>query len=373
VTSALDVVLVEPYYGGSHRQWADGWVANSGHSIRLVTHSDEFWRWRMRGGAVTLAAALRAEIESAGRPDLLVVSDMVDVAALLGLARDVAAEIPVAVYFHENQLVYPLAPDQQPDETFALINWRSLLAADSVWFNSDFHRQALLGELPRFLGRAPDEPHAQLVPAVAGRSSVLPVGLELRGLIAGERADEPEAPPLVLWNQRWDHDKQPEVLFAALVGLHEEGVPFRLALAGANSRVDPQEFHRVQQRLGDVVTHVGHTQRADYESLLLGSDVVVSAAIQEFFGIAIVEAVAAGAVPLLPDRLSYPELIPAAHREAVIYPEGELVERLRTVLTDLPAARARVDGLRGEMGRFDWQHVAPIYDAAAAATVGSRC
>ena len=164
MTAALDIVLVEPYYGGSHRQWADGWIAHSRHRIRLVTHSDEFWRWRMRGGAVTLAEKLRSDLATKGRPDLIVVSDMTDVAGLLGLTRDVTSDIPVVVYFHENQLSYPLAPDQGPDETFALINWRSLVAADAVWFNSEFHRENLLDQMKRLLGRAPDEPHIQLLP-----------------------------------------------------------------------------------------------------------------------------------------------------------------------------------------------------------------
>lgn len=367
------MVLVEPYYGGSHRQWADGWVAHSTHRIRLVTHSDEFWRWRMRGGAVTLAERLRADIAELGTPDLLVISDMVDVAALLGLTRDVTSGIPVAVYFHENQLVYPLAPDQQPDETFALINWRSLVAADDVWFNSEFHRHALLSELARFLRRAPDEPQAQLMPQVAERSSVLHVGVDLEPLIVAERVPDPEAAPLVLWNQRWDHDKRPEEVFGALVSLHEEGVAFRLAIAGANSRVDPQEFDRVQESLGDLVVHVGHLPRPEYEALLLRSDVVVSAAIQEFFGIAVVEAIAAGLVPLLPDRLSYPELVSSRYQSAVLYPEGALEDRLRAVLTGLTRAQDRVAGLRRDMYRFDWQHLAPEYDAAAAATVESRC
>ena len=86
-----------------------------------------------------------------------------------------------------------------------------------------------------------------------------------------------------------------------------------------------------------------------------------------------VEAIAAGAVPLLPDRLSYPELLPEAFHAAVLYRDGELIERLRIVLTDPAAARARVAGLRETMGRFDWSEMVARYDAAAATTVDTRC
>ena len=44
------------------------------------------------------------------------------------------------------------------------------------------------------------------------------------------------------------------------------------------------------------------------QKILESSDVVVSTAIHEFFGIAIAEAAAAGAIPIVPRRLAYPEI-----------------------------------------------------------------
>src|SRR4051812_49753244 len=94
---ARHIVLVEPWYGGSHRAWADGLVGSSRHRVTLVTHEDRFWRWRLRGSAVTLAEGVRRAVAEAGPPDALVVSALTDLAALLGLARDVVAGVPVAL------------------------------------------------------------------------------------------------------------------------------------------------------------------------------------------------------------------------------------------------------------------------------------
>jgi glycosyltransferase involved in cell wall biosynthesis len=135
-----------------------------------------------------------------------------------------------------------------------------------------------------------------------------------------------------------------------------------LALAGENVRVDPREFDRAREHLGDRVVHVGFLPRDDYLDLLCRADVVVSTAQHEFFGVAMVEAMAAGAVPLLPARLSYPEIVPDRFDDAVLYRDGELRDRLREVLVDLDGARRRVDGLRRAMKMYAWETVAPSYD-----------
>jgi glycosyltransferase involved in cell wall biosynthesis len=203
---------------------------------------------------------------------------------------------------------------------------------------------------------------------------VLPVGVDVEALASEDRPAEDGGPPLVLWNHRWDHDKAPEVFFRALRRLDHDGVEFRLALAGANVRSDPREFAEAEQRFVDRLVHVGHLDRERYLMLLVRSSVVASTAVHEFFGIAMVEAMAAGLVPLLPRALSYPELVPAEFHEAVLYDSyGDLVRRLREVLVDLTAARQGIDGLRKSMLRFDWTELSPRYDTALESVVaGTR-
>lgn len=370
----LHVLLVEPTYGpgGSHAAWADGIVRHSRHRVSLVTHPERFWRWRMRGGAVTLAAQIEAVVATAGRPDVLLVSDMVDVAALLGLTRSTLAGVPVVLYLHENQLVHVASRDGATDELYATINWTSMAAADAIWCNSQFHLDSVCAALPPFLARAPDLPHTAFVDDVFTRLAVVPLGVEVAALVAASRRSSFDAgrPPLVLWNQRWDHDKDPTALFRVLKALARDGVPFELALAGVNTRHDPQEFDDIRASLGERVVQAGALDRAAYVELLLRADVHVSTARHEYFGIASVEAIAAGAVPLLPHRLSYPELVPPAFHDAALYP-SKLYDHLAAVLTDLPAARVRIDGLREAMLRHDWAAVIGSYDRGLAAVVAA--
>lgn len=380
--SRLKVIVCEPYFTGSHRSWAEGLAAHSAHDVRLVTHTGGFWKWRMQGAALTLAAGIRRLVGEWGRPDVLLASDMVHLPALLGLARDALAGVPVVAYFHENQLTYPLRAGAAADETYALTNWLTMAAADRVVFNSAYHRDDVLAALPGLLRRFPDHRHTSLVDGVAARVSVLPVGIDADrfagprpsdgdgGNEGGDRDGGDGGPPIVLWNHRWEYDKDPATFFDALRKLAAEGVDFRLAVAGERYQATPPEFGRAQADFADRLVWFGTAPADDYPALLRRADVVVSTARHEFFGVAVLEAVVAGALPVLPRRLSYPELVPAP--DPYLYDDGALVDRLRWSLTHPGARRAAAEAATTHaVARFAWPEVARGYDALlATAAVG---
>ncbi len=355
------VVVVEPWYGGSHRVWLDGWTARTDHDIATLTLPDRFWKWRMRGGAVELAAQFEAHVDTHGRPDAVVVSGLVDAAAFAGLTRRSLGSTPLALYMHENQVLYPLAPNQRPETDLALANWRSVLAADAVWWNSAFHRDALLEALPELLARQPERAQPDALARVRARSTVLWPGVDTSDLISAPRSQG--SVPLVLWNQRWDHDKNPRAVFSALAAHARDGLAFDLVLAGENHGHGGLS-EDLRSDLADRIVHEGWLPAAEYRSWLTRADIVVSAADHEFFGIALVEAIAAGAVPVLPDRLSFPELIEAQWHDGALYPDGALRRRLASVLGDLDQWRTRLVGLRASMSRFDVAAAAAAHDQA---------
>ena len=362
----MKILLIEPYFGGSHQVWAEGYGRHSRHDVHLLTMPARFWTWRMRGGAISLAAETERWVTEHGRPDLVLASDMLDLPAYLGAARRSLGDVPVALYFHESQFTYPWSPKLRTDLQYAYVNWSSMQAADLVLFNSEFHRNVVFEHLPRFLRQFPDFTHEHLIGEVAERSAVLHVGVELERF-DGVSATRGEAPPLILWNQRWEHDKDPAAFFRALFGLADDGADFRLAVCGENFRQVPEEFAEAEKRLADHLIHFGFASEEDYVRLLCSADVVVSTALHEFFGIAIVEAVHAGAFPVLPDRLSYPEIMADEVHDLVLYQEGELQERLRWALAHPDERREVAARLRGFLAGFDWSVMAPRYDSVLAA------
>ena len=148
--TTMHIWLLSPYHTGSHRAWARGLARHSRHEITLLTMAGRFWKWRMQGGAIELAAQARELLARAPAPDLILATDMVNLPAWLAMLRqELPANIPTVLYMHENQLTYPPRPGEKPDYTYAMLNWLSQLAADAVLFNSDYHRQSWFGALPQ--------------------------------------------------------------------------------------------------------------------------------------------------------------------------------------------------------------------------------
>ena len=364
----MRLLLVEPYYGGSHRAWADGYAATSAHDVTLVTHEAQFWKWRMHGAHTTLAAAVSEAV--AEPPDVVLASSMMNVAAFAGAARRAVGPAALAVYFHESQFTYPLSPLDRPDETYAMVNWSSAAAADLPIFNSEFHRSLFFAEADRFLRRFPDETHTRLVGAVRERSIVLPVGVDLSRI--PPRPSDERSPPLVVWNHRWEHDKGPDELVGLVEALLRRGLEFRVAVVGEQFISSPASFERLPGLLGDRLVAHGHLPDRRYVEMLARSDIVVSTAHHEFFGIGVIEAVGAGAFPVLPNRLVYPERIPEEHRRRCLYADADgLVDRVAWAIEHRAEAGAIAAELAQTVAAFDWSVVAPAYDAALAGVARS--
>ena len=129
----MRITLLESYYGGSHKTWADGYQRFSQHDIELITMPAQYWKWRMQGAAITFARLLDS------RPDLIIASGMIDLSIFRALTFRRLGDVPIALYLHENQLSYPQNQRQGHGWRYGFINFVSALCADAVFFNSDFH------------------------------------------------------------------------------------------------------------------------------------------------------------------------------------------------------------------------------------------
>ncbi|NOX57711.1 MAG: DUF3524 domain-containing protein [Planctomycetes bacterium] len=332
---ALRVLAFEPYYGGSHRAFLDTWIEGSRHDWTVFTLPARHWKWRMRGSAIWFADQIADT--PAGRFDVLFTCDMTSVADLRALLPQSLSRIPIVCYFHENQLTYPISPHDRLDYQFGLTNITSALASDQVWFNSRSHRDAFLKAVRELLRIMPENLSPIVAPRIEAKSSIQYPAVKSEARITNEPRPR-NSRTRFLWSHRWEYDKNPADFFDAMVTLHERKVEFELAVVGETFRKAPPEFHRALETLEPHIVHAGFLpSRQSYWSLLESCDWVVSTAIQENFGLAVVEAILAGCQPLLPNRLSYPELIRATSPENYLYDtDEELLERLASACSNRP-------------------------------------
>ena len=347
----MKFLFLEPFYGGSHRDFADGLVAHSRHDIDLITLPDRFWKWRMRGAAIHWSR----RIETPEQYDGLITSSLLNLGDLKALWGEACP--PALVYFHENQLTYPSAPDNRHDHQPGFTNIITALTAQRLLFNSQTHLAAFLTALPRFIRIMPDFRPKWVTPVIGEKSGVAHPGCHFSEAPTGRRWDTGR-PPLIIWNHRWEHDKNPEAFFRALQKMIRRGVEFRVALLGEEYEQMPDVFKQAPELLGERLVQYGRVpSRQDYYGWLEQGDIVVSTALQENFGIAVVEAIWHGCLPLLPNRLSYPEIMPFPFHEEVLYgDQDDLESKLAHLLTCGHRHHDRRRALSLKMAKFAWKN-----------------
>ncbi|HCR48954.1 MAG TPA: DUF3524 domain-containing protein, partial [Bacteroidetes bacterium] len=218
----MNVLILEPYYGRSRKRFVEGLTEHSRHEIQVVSMSARYWQWRLQGGAVTLAHKALEALDNGFVPNVILASDMVNLAAFKALTNGRFSGVPMVMYFHNNRLTYPLSPTEHRDPAFGYINYLSALVADYLVFNSQSHLQEFTGALPAFLGTYPDYTHLEKAQEIRQKSRVLHRGISLRQFDAFTDATEPVGwgvgmkPPIILWNHRWEYDQNPHAFFRLL-------------------------------------------------------------------------------------------------------------------------------------------------------------
>lgn len=365
----MNVLLVEPFLGGSHQAFIDGFTRHSSHNIHTVTMRGSHWKWRMSGGSVTLAEKTQLIQEDI---DVVIASSMTNLPAFIALTNPRFARVPIVLYMHENQLTQPLPGNQERDLTYCYINYLSVLAADYVFFNSDHHRHEFLNALPGFLARFPDYQQSGSIARIDEKSDLLYPGLDLKifdRFIRRKKKNIDNRRPVVVWNQRWAFDKDPEKFFRVMDKLDDAECVFDLILAGDHKHDQADRFEQAWKRYGSRILHYGFVEnQEEYGKLLAMGDIVISTARHEFFCTAIMEAIYCGCHPMLPRSLTYAEMIPQTLQEPLLHgpvffdDETDLFRKMKRLL-DGDLKQLPLPTLQSVNRHLDWSVIIDRYDA----------
>ena len=362
----MKILLIESFYASSHKQWADGLISHSNHDIELLSLPGRHWKWRMHHAGKFFAYEI---VKLKSSYDLILCSDMMNVAEFRGLLSALGQKgswfntVPVITYFHENQITYPWSendpdPDLKRDNHYGWINYVSCLSSDFVLFNSNFHKNSFLQALPSFIKQFPQVPQNDFIDIIAEKSKTFPVGLDLEMLAKGSKVKNKR--PIILWNHRWEFDKNPEQFFKTLIDLKSKKIEFEVIIAGESYKNYPKVFDDAKTALSDRIIHFGFVKdRSQYIDLLLKSDILPVTSNQDFFGISVIEAIAAGCSPLLPNRLAFPEHLEKSEYQKYYY--NSPIE-LNTKLTKFIEADHSSSALRKHILKYDLNNIGPVYD-----------
>lgn len=312
----------------------------------------------MRGAALYFIK----KIPSLTAYDGLITSDLMSLSDFKALGKEKCP--PALVYLHENQFTYPLSPGERMDYQFGFTDITTALAADRIVFNSRTHRNAYFEALPKFIDMMPEFRPKWVVDEIRAKVEILYPGCRFGCELSNKENFDKPMPPLIIWNHRWEFDKNPDPFFYALDSVLETGIDFRLALLGETSQTVPKAFIGARERYGKRIVHYGYVKsREQYLQWLKRGSIVISTALQENFGIAAVEAIRFGCIPLLPMRLSYPEIIPAEYHDRVLYcDQGDLVAKLTRFLSNPGEHQDLRGNLSRAMTKFAWSNMIDRYD-----------
>jgi glycosyltransferase involved in cell wall biosynthesis len=364
----MRIALVDPFYDISHQLWSVGLQTHSSHDIDIYALKPVHWKWKMASGALTLAQQIN---DSAAEYDLFLVTDMLDLGLFKSSLSSIHRDKPIVLYFHENQITYPWSEDDPDmaldrDHHYGWLNFTSAILSDRVYFNSAYHKTSFLDALPGFLKRFPSTGLFNKIGQIAAKSKVISIGLDLPQIESKKTSEQ----LTIIWNHRWESDKNPELFYKALLYLQQNNVPFNLIVCGKEYEKRPKAFDKIQQSFSTELIHWGYAEsRQEYLDLLSAADVSIVTSNQDFFGISVVESIYAGCTPLLPNRLSYPDHIPPEYHSQLLYnTEAHLYEHLDEIV----ARPIDTSALVAHIKKYDWSNLIADYDVEFQDMIGVR-
>ena len=286
------VFIIEPFYGGSHKQLIDFLkriLSKDNFHVHLYTLPAKKWHWRARTSALYFAQNIPKiksnSLDAQNVNDIvceniaetfLFCSSVLNLTELVALRPDLAQTCrgKKFIYFHENQLTYPVQSTSSKgnrDFQYGYNQILSALAADKILFNSNYNFTTFLDNLDSFFKLQPDfrPSTSDLRLEISRKSKVLyfPINVEMQQY----HLDAKEGNHIlhIVWPHRWEHDKNPNDFFECILKLHNEGYEFKVSVLGEAFTEVPHIFDEAKCVLSEKILHFGRVpNKEDYISIL---------------------------------------------------------------------------------------------------------
>jgi len=337
MSSQLDILALEPFYGGVRKAMLETVMRCSRHRWTLLKLPPRRIERRLSAASHWFAEQLSRHW--AGKLDLLFTSEALNLADLIRLLPYLDHK-PSVVYFHNNQLPDPDEP--RPPAAHDLVNLNTAQAALELWFNSEFHLN-----LFAYRAAAMVEQHAELssrnpVPEMLAKSRVMQPPFDLHLASAIQMSNPVERQPRTIFVST--RDANMELLNLGLSTLTMRGERFTLLTVGPLEKLS-NDFPR---------TAIDESDDLAQTAAMLRADIFLSTRRWCPVDLYAVRAMTAGCWPILPEDGVYPEMIPKRFRSTCLYDgtPDSLSSRIQDVWhlhpdEDGMAAVAFLDAIKG--------------------------
>jgi hypothetical protein len=313
LSAQLDILALEPFYGGARRAMLETLIKCSRHRWTVLKLPPRRMERRLAAAAHWFGEQL--SLHWVGHVDLLFTSDALNLADLYRLVPALSGK-PSVAYFHNNHLPLTGEIPQDVDDVAAatsavIANLSTAASANELWFNSLYHQKTFIQRATAFLDK-----HNQTF----ARSPLSDVARKTRVMIPPTDVHLAEHPGHPVARDRRTifidtRDADVQLLSDGMEELQFRGEEFNLIAAGPTAGLS--------KRLTPTILPDGND--AAIVQGMLSSAVAISGQREAMWDQRMMLALAAGCWPVAPASGVYTELIPKRLSERCLYegtPEG---------------------------------------------------
>ena len=297
----LDILALEPFYGGARRVMLESLIHSSRHRWTLLKLPPRRIERRLTAAAHWFAEQLSRHW--AGRWDILLISEALNLADLFRLMPQLTRK-PSVVYFHSNQLP---DPHNENDGPLDLVNLNTAQAASEIWFNSLYHLRTFLAKATALVRRHPELSGRNPMPELTAKAQLMPPPIDCSVIqeLQMQRVVKRERRTIFLETR----DADTNLLNRALGTLQRRGENFKLLTIGNLDGIAEDLPRETLAENDDVAQQYAMMQSGVFMSVKVG-------AVADHH---CVRALAAGCFPMVPNVGVYRELLPEMMHPPCLY------------------------------------------------------
>jgi len=297
----LDILALEPFYGGMRRTMLEIIVRCSRHRWTVLKLPPRRMERRLTAAAHWFAEQLTRHW--VGRVDMLFTSDALNLPDLYRLMPNLIQK-PSVVYFHSNQLAEAGDERQGPHE---LVNLSTATAANEIWFNSLYHLKNFMAKASALVDRHPELSSQNPMPELTRKAHLMSPPVDLNFIReVGKASKTPRNDRLFFVDTR---DANVELLNAALATVVRRGEPFELVTVGPVEELSTDLPRRTISETDDA----GQIHAMNHAAVYISAKPTTTC---DLHGI---RALVADTWPIVPRGGVYAELLPKKMHSACMY------------------------------------------------------